>query len=97
MIEIEDLKKVKLEKDDILVFQLEDDKYFGIASQHVRKQISKFFEHFREHFNVNFIVIPSSMKLTVMNKEDIQKEIKREELKLTEENTDIFDPDNLVR
>ena len=91
MIEIEDIKKMKLGKDDILVLQLPEDAYFGIQPEFKRKATREFFKQLRRTFNINYLVIPSTIKLKVLNKKDILKEIDTESL----EKSEFFNPDDL--
>jgi hypothetical protein len=91
MIEVEDIKKMKLGKDDILILQLPEDDYYGIQPSYKRRVTREFFKQLRKTFNINFLVIPSTVKLKILNKKDLLKEIDVKSL----EKSEFFNPDDL--
>lgn len=87
MIKIEDLKKVKLDDDDTLVFQLDHEIYF-YSSVSIRESLHRFFRDVEQLFTNKFIVIPSSIKIGI---------IKESEINTVEEvESVLFNSDNLV-
>ena len=84
MIEIGDLKRVKLEEDDLLVFQV-DHKLFFTPNASVKH----FFKHLRKYFKNKIIMIPSSIKLGIIKDFDVDK------LPDIEVKPILFDPNNL--
>ena len=92
MIEIEDLKKMNLDKNDILVFQMDHDVYFTPPT-FIKKRMISFFRELRYSIKNKFIVIPSSIKMGVVSKDEkIEESSDCKEINLTEV---LFDPNNL--
>lgn len=89
MIEIEDLKKVKLDKDDILVFQLKDSHF------HHRNMREALVRHVRQIVKQDFLVLPESVKVGVINGNVTGKDLTIDND--TEVKPVLFDPDNLNR
>jgi len=87
MIEIEDLKKVKLEEDDILVLQLKDSVFHH---RNIREGLTN---HVRRIIKQDFLVLPESVKVGVINGRVTVKNL------TIDDSSDfkpiLFDPDNL--
>lgn len=93
MIEIEDLKKVKLEEDDLLVFQINHDTFFT-PPNYVRKHLKIFFKDLRKIFKNKFIVIPSTIKLGIIKESDFDNV---SDIKVNEVKPILFNSNNLSK
>lgn len=90
MIEIEDLKKVKLEENDLLIFQISDSNF------HKRSYREWLSNYLRSVIKQNFLFLPADVKVGVIN-----GNIAVRNLTIDNSSDDIeikpifFDPDNL--
>ena len=89
MIEIEDLKKVKLEDGDILIFQLNDGMF------HHKNYRIGLYEYIRRIIrNNDFLILPASVKINVVNGMVNIKDLELLE-DSSEEKSILFDPKDL--
>lgn len=69
-IDIEDIKKVNLNKDDILVFQI-DNQLFFTPSKSQRELLTSFIKYLKDNISNKVIIIPNSMRMGVLSQKDL--------------------------
>jgi len=69
-IDIEDIKKVNLNKDDILVLQIDEQMFFTSCKAR-RSMLRDFMDYLRNTIGNRIVVIPNSMRMGVLSQKDL--------------------------